>query len=81
CTRRGRLLPPGPYLVGQGGAAPFLDRAGRLRLAYHAWRKGQVGFPAGSGCENTSAGCPQRRMYVATLGATKRGTLVVHRRF
>ena len=81
CTRRGRLLPPGPYHVGQGGAAPFLDRAGRLRLAYHAWRKGQVGFPAGSGCENTSAGCPQRRMYVATLGATKRGTLVVHRRF
>ena len=81
CTRAGRLLLPGPYLVGQGGAQPFVDRAGRLRLAYHAWRRGQAGANAAPGCDSTAAGCPQRRLYVATLGATKQGRLVVHRRF
>ena len=41
----GRLLYTGPYLAGQGGATPFLDRSGRLRLIYHAWRTGNVGYP------------------------------------
>ena len=64
----GRLLATGPYLAGPGGATPFLDRAGRLRLVYHAWRTGQVGYPSNDSCLRTSAGCPQRRMYVAILG-------------
>jgi hypothetical protein len=81
CRRMGRLLHTGPVLAGQGGATPFLDRLGRLRLAYHAWRTGNVGYPSGSSCVSTAAGCPQRRMYVATLTAGKRGKLVVRQRF
>ena len=42
----GRLLYTGPYLAGPGGATPFVDRPGRLRLAYHAWRTGNVGYPS-----------------------------------
>ena len=81
CTRVGRLLSTGPYLAGPGGATPFLDRAGRLRLAYHAWRTGQVGYPSGTSCQGTRAGCPQRRMYIAILGPGSRGGLVVRRRY
>ena len=81
CTRMGRLLSTGPYLAGQGGATPFVDRAGRLRLAYHAWRNGQVGYPSTAAACGRAAGCPQRRMYVATLGASGRGKLVVRRRY
>ena len=72
---------PGPYLAGQGGATPFVDRSGRLRLVYHAWRTGNVGYPNDDGCKGTSAGCPQRRMYVAWLAVGKHGTLVVRQRF
>jgi beta-xylosidase len=81
CRRVARLLHTGPYLAGQGGATPFLDRVGRLRLVYHAWRTGNVGYPSDDSCLSTSAGCPQRRMYVATLAAGKRGKLVVRKRF
>ena len=81
CTRKGRLLSSGPYLAGPGGATPFFDRAGRLRLVYHAWRTGQVGDPNGTSCRETRAGCPQRRMYIAILGAGARGELVVRRRY
>ncbi len=77
----GRILYTGPYLAGQGGATPFLDRSGRLRLMYHAWRTGNVGYPKDNNCLQTSAGCPQRRMYVATLAAGKKGKLVVRQRF
>jgi beta-xylosidase len=81
CTRMGRLLHTGPYLAGQGGATPFLDRQGRLRLVYHAWRTGNVGYPSDDSCLSSSAGCPQRRMYVAWLGVGKKGALVVRKRF
>jgi beta-xylosidase len=81
CTRVGRLLATGPYLAGPGGATPFLDPAGRLRLVYHAWRTGHVGYPSNDHCLKTSSGCPQRRMYVAILGAGAGGRLVVRRRY
>lgn len=81
CRRRGRLLSTGPVLAGQGGATPFRDKLGRLRLVYHAWRTGHVGEPKSSACATTAAGCPQRRMYVATLAVRKRGKLVVTQRF
>jgi beta-xylosidase len=81
CRRMGRLLYTGPVLAGQGGATPFLDRLGRLRLAYHAWRTGHVGYAHDPSCANTAAGCPQRRLYVATLAAGKRGKLVIRQRF
>jgi len=81
CRRMGRLLYTGPYLAGQGGATPFVDRAGRLRLVYHAWRTGNVGYPSDDSCLSTSAGCPQRRMYVAWLAVGKKGKLVVRQRF
>jgi beta-xylosidase len=81
CTRMGRLLATGPYLAGPGGATPFLDRAGRLRLVYHAWRTGHVGYPSSTSCVKTSSGCPQRRMYVAILGQGAGGKLVVRRRY
>ena len=71
CTRMGKTALPRPYLAGPGGAAPFFDRAGRLRLAYHAWRTGRVGYPSTDGCRETNAGCPQRRLYIATLAAGK----------
>jgi len=80
CRRMGRLLYTGSYLAGPGGATPFIDAAGRLRLVYHAWRTGNVGSPS-DGCASTAAGCPQRRMYVATLASGKRGKLVVRQRY
>jgi Glycosyl hydrolases family 43 len=81
CRRVGRLLSTGQYLAGQGGATPFVGVSGRLRLAYHAWRTGNVGYPSDDSCMSTSAGCPQRRLYVATLAAGKRGKLVILKRF
>jgi beta-xylosidase len=81
CTRKGRLLSTGPYLAGPGGATPFLDRVGRLRLAYHAWRTGHVGYPSNTSCVKSSAGCPQRRMYIAILGTGAGGKLVLRRRY
>jgi beta-xylosidase len=63
CQRSSRLLSTGRYLSGPGGATPFVDHAGQLRLAFHAWRVG----------DTTS----QRRMYFATLGVGKRGRLAV----
>lgn len=76
CRRMGRLLYSGRYLAGPGGATPFLDQAGRLRLAYHAWRAGNIGYPRNDSCVGTTQGCAQRRMYVATLGPGKAGRLV-----
>jgi beta-xylosidase len=79
CRRVSRLLTTGPYLAGPGGATPFVDRAGHLRLAYHAWRTGNVGYPASDACLTSSTGCAQRRMYVATLIRHKKGRLGVYR--
>jgi beta-xylosidase len=63
CKRKSRILFTGRYLAGPGGAAPFVDLAGQLRLAFHAWRIG----------DSSS----QRRMYIAALGVRKHGRLQV----
>lgn len=82
CKRVSRLLRTGRYLAGTGGADAFVDRRGYLRLAYHAWRTGNVGYPNDASCLQTSAGCAQRRMYVATLMRKKKtGRLAVYRYF
>lgn len=73
------LMATGKYLAGPGGPSPFVDTLGRLRLAYHAWRVGAVGYPASDECRETALGCGQRRLYVATLGVKKDGTLKVAR--
>jgi beta-xylosidase len=81
CKRKTRVLFTGRYLAGPGGATPFLDPAGQLRLAYHAWRVGNVGYPRDASCVGTAKGCAQRRLYVATLGVVRKGRLVVRRWF
>ena len=82
CRRVSRLLTTGPYLAGPGGATPIVDGAGRLRLAYHAWTAGNVGYPATNACLTSSAGCAQRRLYIATLLRKKKtGRLSVYRYF
>jgi hypothetical protein len=82
CRRatRGPLLATGNGLVGPGGATPFVDRVGRLRLAYHAWDAGRVGYPKDpSTCRGTEEGCNQRRMHIATLSVGSGGRLSVER--
>jgi beta-xylosidase len=81
CKRRTRLLVTGRYLAGPGGATPFLDTAGQLRLAYHAWPVDNIGYPRSTACLGTAKGCAQRRMYVATLARGKAWRLVVRRYF
>ncbi|MFL6062984.1 MAG: glycoside hydrolase family 43 protein [Marmoricola sp.] len=76
---KGPLMATGKYLAGPGGPSPFVDAAGRLRLAYHAWRVGAVGYPSTDACRDTALGCGQRRLYVATLGVRPDGTLKVAR--
>src|SRR5207244_597148 len=34
--------------AGPGGPSAFVDASGALRLAYHAWTAGQVGYPGGA---------------------------------
>ena len=77
CRRKPRLLATGTYVAGPGGAAPFLDLYGRLRLAYHAWTVGNVGYPATDSCLGTAKGCAQRRLRIALLGVGRRGRLLV----
>ena len=60
-------------MVGPGGAAPFRDLDGRLRLAYHAWSGAEVGGSTPRICGT----CPPRRMYVATLRPGAGGKLSV----
>jgi beta-xylosidase len=81
CTRPRKtpLMATGKYLAGPGGPTPFVDKAGQLRLAYHAWRARAVGYPSTSSCRGTATGCGQRRLYVATLTVKKDGTLAVLR--
>jgi hypothetical protein len=80
CRRVARILASSSSLAGPGGATPFVDLGGRLRLAYHAWRTGHVGYPATDACLTSTAGCAQRRMYVATLAASSTGRLVLRDR-
>lgn len=73
--RKQPFLFNGSGLEGPGGASPFFDAAGKLRLAYHAWRAGQTGYPTDNTCLQDSDGCAQRRLYIATLKAGGRGWL------
>jgi beta-xylosidase len=76
CTRKGRLLSSGRYVAGPGGAMPFTDTAGRLRLAFHGWTPGNVGYPTSNACTGTAQGCAQRRLHFAYLTAGRRGRLL-----
>lgn len=67
------LLRTNKVVVGPGGAAPFRDLQGRLRLAYHAWSGAEVG----SGTPGICGTCPPRRLHVATLAVGAGGTLSV----
>jgi beta-xylosidase len=71
------LLATGGRVAGTGGAMPFLDRLGRLRLAYAAWDLGNTGYPATASCRRRPKGCAQRKLHVATLGVHADGTLAV----
>lgn len=76
CTRPSTkpLLRSNKVVVGPGGAAPFRDLEGRLRLAYHAWSGAEVGTRTAPGICGT---CPPRRLYVATLVPGAGGKLTV----
>jgi hypothetical protein len=80
--RKRPLLATGGTIAGPGGPAPFVDTRGRLRLGYHAWTVGKVGYPTTNACRAEPGGCGQRRLYVATLGVKKTGgRLKVVRRY
>jgi beta-xylosidase len=81
CTkpRKAPLMATGKYLAGPGGPMPFVDTRGQLRVAYHAWRVGAIGYPSSAECRTTAPGCGQRRLYVGTLGVKRDGTLKVLR--
>lgn len=66
------ILVTGGTIAGPGGATPFADTAGRLRLAYHAWSAGAVGYPSSTECRSSAVGCGQRRLYIANLGVVAR---------
>jgi beta-xylosidase len=78
--RQRPLLATAGGIAGPGGPAPFVDTRGRLRLGYHAWAAGSVGY-AGTGdpCALVPGSCGQRRLYVATLGLKSNGRLRVLR--
>lgn len=82
CTRASSrpLLATDGVVAGPGGATPFVDAAGRLRLAYAAWDYGHVGYPSSTGCRDTSYGCNQRRLHLATLSVLPTGALAVSNR-
>ncbi len=73
CTRASTepILATGGRVSGPGGGMAFIDTAGRLRLAYAAWDFGNTGYPKSSSCLRSAAGCPQRKLHVATLGADR----------
>jgi beta-xylosidase len=82
CTRVSSqpLLASGGRVSGPGGAMPFVDHDGRLRLAYAAWDLGRTGYPSSAACRKTARGCPQRKLHVATIGVRADGTLTVPQR-
>ena len=77
--RKHPLLHTTGSIAGPGGPAPFVDPKGRLRLGYHAWTVGKVGYPTSTQCTLEPGGCGQRRLYVATLGLKSGGRLRVLR--
>ena len=54
-TRHGPWLGSGPQALGPGGQEFFVDTAGALRMAFHAWTPEAVGYRAGG----------RRALYVA----------------
>ncbi len=78
CRRLGRVLVTGRWLTGPGGATPFFDLQGRLRLAFHSWSHGNVGYPKSESCRSTAKGCAQRRMLLAYLVGGKGDHLRLH---
>ena len=74
--RKTPLLRTAGGIAGPGGPAPFVDTRGRLRLGYHAWSAGAVGYPTTLDCQTTFT-CGQRRLYVAKLGVKPNGKLRV----
>jgi beta-xylosidase len=78
--RKKPLIATAGAIAGPGGPAPFVDTRGRLRVGYHAWRAGSVGYAAsGDPCELVPGSCGQRRLYVARLGVKPQGRLRVIR--
>lgn len=74
-----RLLVTDDQLVAPGGASAFIDSSGRLRLVFHAWDVGATQYPTSIRCRTKPAGCGQRRMHLAVLGAHRNGILVTRR--
>jgi beta-xylosidase len=62
----GPLLASAPHELGPGGPSAFLDGAGRLRLAFHAWGGPASSYPSGA-----------RTLHVARLSADRYGGLHV----
>lgn len=79
--RKKPLLATGGAIAGPGGPAPFVTPRGRLRLGYHAWTVGIVGYPTSNECRTAPGGCGQRRLYVAKLRVKDGGRLQVVRRY
>jgi beta-xylosidase len=71
------LLATGGRVAGPGAQTALVDLSGQLRLGYSAWTIGRVGYPTSSTCQQTAAGCNQRRLHVALLSADSRGNLHV----
>jgi beta-xylosidase len=81
CHRPGStpLLASGGRVDGPGGPDAFVGQDGQLRMAYAAWDRGRVGYPKTAGCKSTPAGCPQRKLHVATLGLVADRLVVLDR--
>ena len=77
---RRRLLQTGGHRAGPGGASPFVDRRGRLRLLYAAWDRRNIGYDVKSLCIHRAIGCGQRKLHVAILKVRHHGRLRVVRR-
>lgn len=76
--RKKPLLHTAGGIAGPGGPSPFIDTRGKLRLGYHAWSAGAVGYAqTGDPCSFAPGTCGQRRLYIARLGVKPDGRLKV----
>jgi beta-xylosidase len=76
--RKKPLMHTAGGIAGPGGPAPFVDTRGKLRVGYHAWSAGAVGYAqTGDPCSFVPGTCGQRRLYVAKLGVKPDGRLKV----
>lgn len=69
------LLATSGLYEGPGGATPFTDRNGNLRIVFHAWDTGRVGYSSTGRCGDS---CNQRRLHVANLAVSKSGRVSVY---